>query len=86
MPDLVRYQLWQGSHACAATTERGEVERLARACETVDCDPCLDRTVIETRFTVVRSREPGTVATIRKLRDYLPPQEQRGPMASGGFE
>jgi hypothetical protein len=80
MPDLVRYQLWDGPHAGEATTERGEIERLARECETADCDACLDRTVIETRFTVVRSRVPDTVATVRKLRDYLPPQEQRGPM------
>ncbi|HZO28736.1 MAG TPA: hypothetical protein VFH48_22405 [Chloroflexota bacterium] len=30
MPDLFRYQLVDGPHAGGPTTERGEIERLAR--------------------------------------------------------
>jgi hypothetical protein len=79
MPDLFRYQLREGPRAGEPITERGEIEWLARACQVVEFRAGLDSTVIETRFTVVRSRVPDTVATVRKLRDYLPPQEQRGP-------
>ena len=50
MPDLVRYQLRDGPHAGEPTTGRGEIERLARACQAADCHACLDWTVVETRF------------------------------------
>jgi hypothetical protein len=73
MPDLVRYQLWDGPHAAEPTTERGEIERLARECRAAECQDCLDRTVVETRFNVVRSSVPETVTTVRRLRDYLRP-------------
>ena len=79
MPDLVRYQLWDGPHAGEPTTERGEIERLARECQAADVPAGLDSTVVETRFNVVRSSVPHRVATARKLRDYLPPMERRGP-------
>ena len=79
MPDLVRYQLRDGPHAGEPTTERGEIERLARECRAAECQDCLDRTVVETRFNVVRSSMPHRIETARTLRDYLPPKEQGGP-------
>ena len=78
MPDLVRYQLWDGPHAGEPTSERGAIERLARECWATACQAGLDATVIETRFTVVRSSVPGTVTTARRLRDYLRPEARRG--------
>src|SRR5436309_365564 len=77
IPDLIRYQLWHGPHAGGPTTARGEIERLARECRAADCQAGLDSTVIETRFNVVRSSVPDTVTTARRLRDYLPPVDQR---------
>ena len=76
MPDLLRYQLRNGPHAGEPTAERGEIERLARACQAADCQAGLDSTVVETRFNVVRSRLPETVTTARRLRDFLPPVDQ----------
>jgi hypothetical protein len=78
MPALVRYQLVDGPHAGEPTTERGEIERLARGCQAAACCAGLDSIVIETRFTIVRSSMPEAITTVRKLRDYLPPVEQRG--------
>ena len=78
IPDLIRYQLRDGPHAGEPTTERGEVERLARECETAGCWAGLDSTVVETRFNVVRSPVPDVVTTVRRLRDYLPPQDGHG--------
>ena len=72
MPDLVRYQLWDGPHAGEPTTERGEIERLARECRAANCLAGLDSTVVETRFNVVRSCVPDVVKSARKLGDYLP--------------
>ena len=79
IPDLVRYQLGDGPHAGEPTTERGEIERLARECQAAECRAGLDSTVIETRFNVVRSTVPETVTTARRLRDYLRPEGRRGP-------
>jgi hypothetical protein len=76
MPDLARYQLGDGPHAGEPTTERGEIERLARACQEAECHAGLDSTVIETRFNMVRSDMPDLVTTSRKLRDYLPPADR----------
>jgi hypothetical protein len=76
MPDLVRFQIRDGPHAAEPTTERGEIERLARECRAATCQPGLDSTVIETRFNVVRSSVPDAVDTARRLRDYLPPVDQ----------
>ena len=73
MPDLARYQLRDGPHACKPTTDHGEIERLARACQTAGFRPGLDSTVVEMRFNVVRSSIPDVVATVRRLRDYLLP-------------
>jgi hypothetical protein len=77
MPALVRYQLCDGPHAGEPTSERGEIERLARECRAATCEAGLDSTVVETRFNVVRSRLPETVTTARRLRDFLPPVDQR---------
>jgi hypothetical protein len=79
MPDLFRYQLRDGPHAGEPNTERGEIERLARACQAADCQAGLDSTVVETRFNVVRSGVPDLVTTARTLRDYLRAEERRGP-------
>ena len=73
MPALVHYQIRNGPHARAPITERGEIEQVARACQAAECQAWLDWTVVETRFNVVRSSVPALVATVRKLRDYLPP-------------
>ena len=83
MPDLVRYQLREGPRAGEPITERAEIEWLARACHVVAFRAGLDSTVIETRFTVVRSRVPDMVDTVRRLRDYLPHVDQGGPPARG---
>ena len=86
MPDLVRYQLVDGPHAGVPTTERGEIERLARECEAATCSAGLDSTVVETRFNVVRSSVPDIVTTVRILRDYLPPGDRDGPpIRADGF-
>ena len=87
MPDLFRYQLRDGPHAGEPTSERGEIERLARECQAAACPAGLDSTVLETRVNVVRSGVPAVVETARKLRDYLPPVDRRGPMtqAEGSF-
>ena len=76
-----------GLHAGGPTTERGEIERLARECRAADCQTGLDSTVIETRFNVVRSRVPDTVTTARRLGDYLRPEERRRAetQAEGSF-
>jgi len=63
MPDLVPYQLRNGPHAGEATTEQGEIERLARECRAANCLAGLDSTVIETRFNVVRLSVPAVVET-----------------------
>jgi len=63
VPDLVRYQLRDGPHASEATTERGEIERLACECRAANCLAGLDSTVIETRFNVVRLSVPAVVET-----------------------
>jgi hypothetical protein len=76
MPELVRYELREGPNAGEPTSERGEVERLARECVAADCQLGLDSTVVETRFNVVRSGVPHSLATVRKLRDYLPPMNR----------
>ena len=81
IPALIRYQLWHGPHAGETTTERGEIERLARACQAAVCRAGLDSTVVETRFNVVRSSTPYRVTTVRKLRDYLPPLEHGDALA-----
>jgi hypothetical protein len=83
MPDLVRYQLGEGPRAGEPITERGEIEWLARACQVVAFRAGLDATVIETRFTVVRSSVPDLVDTVRRLRDYLPHVDQGGTPARG---
>jgi hypothetical protein len=75
MPDLARYQVRDGPHAGEPTTQCGEIERLARECRATGCGVGLASTVIETRFNVVRSSVPHRVATVRKLRDYLPPDD-----------
>jgi hypothetical protein len=80
MPDLVRYQFRDGPHAGEPTTERGEIERLAPACQAAACRAGLVSTVVETRFNVVRSSVPETVTTDRRLRDYLRPEARRGPV------
>ena len=77
MPALVQYQLRDGPLVGEPTTERGQIERLARECWAADCRAGLDSTVVETRFNVVRSGVPDLVATARKLRDYLPALDQR---------
>jgi len=76
-----------GLHAGGPTTERGEIERLARECRAAECDAGLDSAVTETRFNVVRSSLPDLVTRVRQLRDYLPPVDRRGPMtqADGSF-
>ena len=84
MPELARYQLSDGPHAGEPTSERGEIERLARACQVAGCRTGLDSTVIETRFNVVRSSVPGPVITPRKLRDYLPTVDHGAGVAVGG--
>jgi hypothetical protein len=81
VPDLIRYQLRNGPHAGGPTTERGEIERLAHACQAAECRAGLDSTVVETRFSVVRSSVPALVTTARKLRDYLPPADPCGQPA-----
>ncbi|HZO27880.1 MAG TPA: hypothetical protein VFH48_18025 [Chloroflexota bacterium] len=80
MPDLLCYQLRDGPHAGEPTAERGEIERLARACQAADCQAGLDSTVVETRFNVVRSSVPDLVTRVRQLRDYLPPEDQRAAL------
>ncbi len=78
IPDLLRYQLIDGPHAGEPTTERGEIERLARECRVAACQVGLDSTVVETRFNVVRSSLPAVVTMARRLRDYLPPVDRDG--------
>ena len=79
MPALVHYHLGDGPHEPEPTSERGEIERIARSCRAADCQPCLDRTVVETRFNEVRSSVPSVVETSRTLRDSLPPVDRRDP-------
>ena len=79
MPDLVRYQLWDGPHASEPNSERGEIERLARECQEAECRVGLESTVVETRYNVVRSSLPEIITTVRRLRDYLPPEDRRVP-------
>jgi len=76
VPALVQYQLRDGPLVGEPTTERGQIERLARECWAADCRAGLDSTVVETRFNV-RSGMADLVATARKLRDYLPPVDPR---------
>jgi hypothetical protein len=83
VPDLVQYQITDGPHAGEPTTERGEIERLARECLTADCRAGLDSTVVETRFSVVRSSVPAVMETVRMLRDFLPHVDQGGAPARG---
>ena len=84
MPELARYQLRDGPHVGEPTTERGEIERLARTCQASACHAGLDSTVIETRFNVVRSGVPDQVITVRKLRDYLPSVDYGDGTDAGG--
>ena len=63
IPGLIQYQLVDGPHAGEATTEQGEIERLARECRAANCLAGLDSTVIETRFNVVRLSVPAVVET-----------------------
>jgi hypothetical protein len=79
VPDLVRYQLRDEPHAGEPTTERGEIERLAHECRAAECRAGLDSTVVEARFNVVRSSMPTVIETVRRLRDYLPPQDRGAP-------
>jgi hypothetical protein len=72
-----------GPHAGEPTTERGEIERLARACQAAAARGRLGSTVIETRFNVVRSSVPHRVATVRRLRDYLRPEGDTPPSDGG---
>ena len=76
MPALVSYQLLDGGRRCEPTTDRGAIERLAQKCLMTAADDCLNWTVIETRYNVVRSSVPHEVATVRRLRDYLPSMRQ----------
>ena len=46
MPDLVRYQFREGPRAGEPIIDRGEIERLARACQAVGFRAGLDSTVI----------------------------------------
>ena len=86
MPDLVRYQLWDGPRAGEPITERGEIERLARECLAAACQAGLVSTVVETRFNVVRSGVRDVVTTARTLRDYLPPEDRAGsPVRADGL-
>jgi hypothetical protein len=71
MPALTSYQLLKGEDRCELTTDRAAIERLAEKCSVTNADGCLNWTVIETRYNVVRSSVPHEVATVRKLRDYL---------------
>jgi hypothetical protein len=68
-----------GPHAGEPTTQRGEIERLARECQKAECRAGLDAVVVETRFNVVRTNVTETVTTARRLRDYLPPVDRRHP-------
>jgi hypothetical protein len=77
IPDLIHYRLQDGPHASEPTTQRSEIERLARECRATACRAGLDSTVVETRFNVVRSLVPDVVTTARRLRDYLPPVDHR---------
>jgi len=79
VPALVQFQIRDGPHAGEPTTERGEIERLAWACQAAGCRADLDSTVVETRFNVVRSGVPDTVDTARRLRDYLRADARGGP-------
>ena len=81
MPDLVQYQLRDGPHAGEPISERGEVEQLASECQAAGRLACLDWTVVETRFNVVRSGVPHRVTTVRRLRDYLPPFDRGDALA-----
>ena len=72
MPALVIYQILDRTPAHAPTADRALIEHLARTCVAADAAGDLDATVIETRYNVVRSNEPHTVAVVRQLRDYLP--------------
>jgi hypothetical protein len=75
MPALMTYQLVDSAYPVEPTTDRGEIEQLALACLHFGTVGSLDATVIETRYNVVRSNVPHTVAAIRMLRDYLPAAE-----------
>jgi len=86
MPELARYQLSDGPHAGEPTSERGEIERLARACQTATCRAGLDSTVIETRFNVVRSGVPYLVTRAHQLCDYLPPVDHGDGADAGGSD
>jgi hypothetical protein len=77
LPDLIRYQLRNGPYVSEPTTDRGEIEQLARTCQAGHCLDGLDSAVIETRFTIVRALMPSVVTTVRTLRDYLPPPMAR---------
>ena len=68
MPPLVTYQL----DGREPTTERGRIEREARACRVGGDARCLERRVVEVRYNVVRSSAPHRVETVRRLGDYLP--------------
>jgi hypothetical protein len=72
MPALVIYQIVDGDGSCETTIERGLIERWARECALSGSTTGLDRTVIETRYNVIRSSVPQSVTTVRTLRHFLP--------------
>jgi hypothetical protein len=72
MPALVTYQILDNACASEPTTDRGAIEHVARACLHFGPANSLDAVVIETRYNVVRSNVPHTVASVRRLRDFLP--------------
>jgi hypothetical protein len=78
---LVQFQIRDGPHAGEPTAERGDIERIAHECQVADCQLGLDSTVVEMRFNVVRSGVPHQTATVRKVRDYLPPLDQGDALA-----
>jgi len=67
MPPLITYQV--DDHP--PTSERGLVEREARASSARGDRAALERPVVERRYNVVRSNVPHVVRTLRRLGDYL---------------
>jgi hypothetical protein len=75
---------YDGPHAGEPTSERGEIERLARECKAANCVAGLASTVVETRFNVVRSSLPAVMETVRMLRDYLPSEDWAASVPADG--
>jgi len=84
MPALVTYQILDGAAPSEPTPDRAVVERFARRCLSSHAGRCLDATVIETRYNVVRSNVPHEVIARRTLRDYLPTADAWPGEADGG--